>query len=468
MVPHARRSGLHLSGCDAHGDSCESNLLGHHPGKGYSVGGGTAMTPKEPTDQQNLFRVVVLGAGFAGLWAAKSLANTSANVIVADIQNYHLFVPLLYQVAAAELDPEEIVYPIRNIFRKASNVDFIMGRATKVDPINRTVRISNQEIPYDFLVLAMGSSSNFFSVPGANDFAFPLKTLEQAISLRNHILRCFERAEWESDSRKRQQLLTFAIVGGGRTGVEFAGSLVELIRGPLRKDYQNISTDEPRVILCQSRERLIPDLPEALSSYALKRLSKMGVEVKLQARVFRVAAEAVYHEDSEVFPTATVVWTAGVRGQPDIAGWGLPITDKGQISVLPTLQVPDYPEIYVVGDLAKLAESERKLPMVATVAVQEGVKAARNIRLQMKGRTPTPFHYRDQGSMATIGRKAAVAHIGGLNLKGFPAWILWLLVHLLRLIGFRNRLFAMVNWALDYFFYERTVRLILPRKDEGR
>ncbi len=257
-------------------------------------------------------------------------------------------------------------------------------------------------------------------------------------------------------------------MGGGRTGVEFAGSLVELVRGPLRKDYQNISTGEPRVILCQSKKRLIPDLPEELSSYALKRLSKMGVEVKLRARVHRVTAEAVYHEDNEVFPTMTVVWTAGVIGQPDIADWGLLTTDKGQISVLPTLQVPDHPEIYVAGDLAHFVESGHTLPMLATVAIQEGVIAARNIRLQMKGRTPTPFHYRDLGSMATIGRKAAVAHIGGLNLKGFPAWILWLLVNLFRLIGFRNRLFAMVDWAMDYFFYERTVRLILPRKDEGQ
>ncbi len=413
-------------------------------------------------------KVVILGAGFGGLWAAKTLAHTSADVTLVDHQNYHVFIPLLYQVAAAELEPEEIAYPLRNIFRKTPNIRFAMARATHIDLTKRMVVASGREIPYDFLILAIGSGSNFFGVPGADDFAFPLKTLEQAVSLRNHILKSFERAELEPDFKKRQQLLTFAIVGGGRTGVEFAGALVELIRGPMRKDYRNIDFQEPHVILCHSRERLIPDLPEPLSNYALERLQRMGVEVRLGSRVSRVTAEAVYHQENEAIPTATVVWTAGVQGKPDIAGWGLPTTKGGQISVLPTLQVPEHPEIYAIGDVAYREKDGHPLPMVATVAIQEGVSAARNIRLQIEGRPPIAFHYRDPGSMATVGRNAAIAHISGISLKGFSAWILWLLVHLFKLIGFRNRLFVMVNWALDYFLYERTVRLILPNEPEGK
>jgi NADH dehydrogenase len=413
-------------------------------------------------------RVVILGAGFGGLWAAKTLAHTSANVTLVDHQNYHVFIPLLYQVAAAELEPEEIAYPLRNIFRKVSNIRFAMANATNIDLTRRAVVASGQEIPYDFLILAIGSASNFFGVPGADDFAFPLKTLEQGASLRNQILKCFERAELELDSKRRQQLLTFAVVGGGRTGVEFAGALVELIRGPLQKDYRNIDFREPRVMLCHSGDRLIPDLPEPLSHYALERLRKMGVEVRLGSRVSRVTAEAVYHQENEAFPTTTVVWTAGVRGKPDIEGWGLPTTKSGQIPVLPTLQVPEHPEIYAIGDIAYLEEGGHPLPMAATVAIQEGVSAARNVRLQMEGRPPTAFHYRDPGSMATVGRNAAVARIHGFALKGFPAWILWLLVHLFKLIGFRNRLFVMANWAFDYFFYERAVRLILPNEPQER
>jgi NADH dehydrogenase len=419
-----------------------------------------------PANQRNLSRVVILGSGFGGLWAARTLAHSSADVTLVDCQNYHVFVPLLYQVAAAELEPEEIASPVRNVFWKISNIRFAMARATDIDFTKRVVVASGREIPYDFLILAIGSAPNFFGVPGANDYAFPLKTLEQGVFLRNHILRCFERAELELDLKKRQQLLTFAIVGGGRTGVEFAGALVELIRGPLQRDYRNIDFRDPRVILCHSKDKLIPDLPEPLSRYALERLRKMGVEVKLQSRVSRVTAEAVYHQGNAVFPTETVVWTAGVRGEPDAEKWGLPTTKNGQISVLPTLQIPNHPEIYAIGDLAYIKEEGSPLPMVATVAIQEGVAAAQNIRLQMEGRVPCPVHYRDPGSVATVGRNAAVAHLWCLTLKGFPAWILWLLVHLFKLIGFRNRLFVMVNWALDYFLYERTVRLILPNEPQ--
>ncbi len=337
-------------------------------------------------------KVVILGAGFGGLWAARTLAHSFTQVTIVDAQNYHMFVPLLYQVAAAELQPEDIAYPVRSIFRDFENIRFVMGRATQINLSKKVIGASGRDIPYDFLVLAIGSASNFFGVPGAEEYAFPLKTLDQGVALRNHILKCFERAQFESDPQKRRQLLTFAVVGGGPTGVEFAGALVELIRGPLRKDYRNIDSREPRVILCHSRERLIPDLPEKLSLYALERLRNMGVEVRLKSKVSWLSREAAYHEENEMIPTATVVWTAGVRGKPDVKEWGLPVMKTGQIIVLPTLQVKGHLEIYGVGDLAYFNTGEHPLPMLATVAIQQGIAAANNIKRQTDSRAVSaPF-----------------------------------------------------------------------------
>ncbi len=414
------------------------------------------------SDRSTPPRVVILGAGFGGLWAARSLIAFPAEVTLIDAENYHMFVPLLYQIAAAELEPEDIAYPIRSIFRNSKNIRFVMGRATQIDFSKRTVSVPGYEIPFDFFVLAIGSASNFFGVPGVEAYAFPLKTLHQAIVLRNHILRCFERAEIEPDSQRRRQILTFAVVGGGPTGVEFAGALLELIRGPLRKDYQNIDFQEPRVILCHSGDRVIPTFPEKLSAYALRRLKKMGVEVRLRSRVTRITPEAAYHDKDVVIPTETVIWTAGVRGNPYMKDWGLPLMKTGQVKVLPTLQVENHPEVYCIGDAASFSKTGQPLPMLATVAIQQGIAAAQNIKMQIEGHQPLPFHFRDPGSMLTIGRNAAGAHVFGRNFNGFPAWILWIIVHLVKLIGFRNRLFVLINWALDYFFYERTVRLILP------
>lgn len=412
-------------------------------------------------------RVVILGAGFGGLWAARSLAHTAADVVLLDRNNYHTFLPLLYQVAAAELSPEDIVYPVRSMLRRLSNVQFLLSDIQRIDLSSKTVSANGQAIVYDYLILAMGSVTHFFGVPGAAEHAFHLKTLEQGIDLRNQILSCFERAHHEQDRDSRRRLLTFTIVGGGPTGVEFAGALAELIRGPLTKDYRHIDFHEVRVVLLEAQKALLAGLPEKISAYAQKRLQRMGVDLYLGTMVSEVTGTSVKLKDGTVIPTDTVIWTAGVRGDPMAERWGLPTSGGGRVRVLPTLQLADHPEVYVAGDLAQTEQNGRPLPMIAPVAVQQGTIAARNILRQMKEEDPVPFHYFDLGTMVTIGRNAAVAHIGGLALSGFPAWVIWLTVHLAKLIGFRNRLVVLINWAWDYLFYERAVRLILPLGTRG-
>jgi NADH dehydrogenase len=403
--------------------------------------------------------VVILGAGFAGLWAARTLSHSQVDVLVLDRNNYHTFFPLLYQVAAAELEPEDIVYPVRSVLRGQQNIRFLMNEVTEIDLIGKKVKTTDHVFPYDFLVLGIGSTSHFFGVKGAAEYAFQLKTLEEAIALRNHILFHFERALCETDPERRQQMLTFAIVGGGATGVEFAGALAELIRGPLVKDYQALDPREMHVLLLEATDRLLAPFPERLGTYAAKRLQKMGVEIHLRAMVSQITPEYVQLEEGTTIPLETVIWTAGVRGESFNAI--LPTMRNGQVKVLPTLQTPDYPEVYVIGDLAFVEADGHSLPMLAPVATQQGETAAHNIIRQVNGQEPVSFHYHNRGTMVTIGRNAAIAYIGGHAFAGFPAWILWLSIHLYSLISFRNRLLVLVNWSWDYLFYERAVRLIV-------
>lgn len=407
-------------------------------------------------------RVVIIGAGFGGLWATRVLASSPVEVLLIDRHNYHTFLPLLYQVAAAEIEPEEIAYPVRSILRKLPNVLFAMAEVKEVNLAARMVKSERLANPYDFLVLATGSATHFFGVPGAAEHAFPLKTQEQGIALRNHILCRFEHAAHDADPERRRQMLTFTIIGGGPTGVEFAGALAELIRGPLTRDYPTMDFSEVRIVLLEAADTPLPSLQECCRAYALARLRRMGVEVRLQAKVSKVLPGAVRLKDGTVIPTETVVWTAGVRGNSLGETSGLKTARNGQVVVRSTLQVPDHPEVYIIGDLAYVEQGGHPLPMIAPVAIQQGAAVAQNIMRQIAGQDPLPFHYRDRGTMVTIGRNAAVAHFGGWGFAGFPAWVVWLSVHLFNLIGFRNRLFVLINWAWDYFFYERAVRLILP------
>jgi NADH dehydrogenase len=407
-------------------------------------------------------RVVIAGAGFGGLWAARTIAPFNVDVLLIDQNNYHIFLPLLYQVAAAELEPEEIAHPVRNILRKLPNIQFALAKVETIDPKAKLVKIGNRMIAYDYLVLSTGSLPEYFGIRGAADYALPLKTLEDGIAIRSQILACFEKAVHESDHRLREQMLTFAIVGGGPTGVEFAGALVELISGALVKDFRALDFQEVHVVLIEALDHVLSGFPKQLQKHAVKRLVKTGVDVRLSSPVAEISPEAILLKDGTKIPAETVIWTAGVRGNSEAGTTGFPVARNGQILVLPTLQVEGFPDIYVVGDLARSEGGKNPLPMIAPVATQQGTHAARNIIRQISGLPPNPFRYRDRGKMVTIGRNYGVAQLFGWSFTGFPAWMIWLAVHLYSLIGFRNRIFVLMDWAWDYFFIERAIRLIIP------
>jgi NADH dehydrogenase len=413
-------------------------------------------------------RVVVVGAGFAGLWAARGLAGAPVDVTLVDRNNYHTFYPLLYQVAAAELGPTDIAYPVRAILRRAENVRFRMADATGLDLDGRQLLTSSGPIPWDWLVLAPGSVPAFFGVEGAREHAFPLRLMDDALPLRRTVLGRFKTASHEADRATRRRLLTFVIVGGGPTGVEYAGALAELVYGPLRKDYPTVDADEVRIVLVEGLDRLLSGMEPHLSEYARGRLGKRRVEVRLGTQVTRIRADAVELADGDVLPTETVVWTAGVQGDPMVRAWGLPVGKAGRVVVTSTLQVAGHAEVFVAGDLAFATDVDGSpLPQVAPVAIQQGEHVARAVRALVEGRPAPPFRYRDPGMLAVIGRNAAVAELFGRTFKGFPAWIFWVLIHIAKLIGFRNRALVLVNWAWNYVFFERAVRLVLPAEREG-
>lgn len=412
-------------------------------------------------------RIIIVGAGFGGLWAARALAQIDADVYLLDKNNYHAFLPLLYQVAAAEIEPEQVAYPVRSILRQLRSVHFVMMEVTGFDLAQREVYTTRQTYSYDYLILATGSRAHFFGVPGAEEHAFPLKTIQQAVSLRHRILRSFEEAVYETDAARRQQLLTFVIVGGGATGVEYAGALRELIDKPLARDFSSIQPSEVQVILLEGTNQLLPGMGQRLSAYARRRLEKMGVQVRFKALVERVSADAVTLRDGSQIPTHTVIWTAGVWGDLPADNAKLDTAANGRVKVEPGLNLPGQPQVYVIGDLAYCEQEGHPLPMLAPVALQQGEWAAANIRRQINGQPAAPFAYRDKGAMATIGRNAAVAQVGGQSFTGFIAWWLWVVIHLYNLIGFRNRLMVLINWAWDYFFFERVARLILTMEQEA-
>ncbi len=413
-------------------------------------------------------RVVVVGAGFGGLWTARALAGKDVDVVLLERNNYHTFLPLLYQVAAAELVPTDIAYPVRSIFRRAPNVQIRMAEVGGLDLTARVLETSSGPVSYDVLVLAPGSVPHFFGVEGARAHSFPLRWMDDAIAVRHHVLQCFERAAFATDPLRRQSLLTFAVIGGGPTGVEFAGALSELVRGPLLRDFPMIRPDEVSVLVLEASDHVLGTLPSALGAYGLERLRRRGVEVRLGVRAERIHADGVSLAGGERISAETVVWTAGVQGDPRMRAWGLPVGREGRVPVQPTLAVDGHPEVYVVGDLAYLEDAEgRPLPQVAPVAIQEANCAADNIMRALAGLPAREFRFRDPGMLAVIGRNAAVAHVYGRTFRGLPAWILWLAIHIAKLIGFRNRLLVLVNWAWNYVFFRRAVRLILPTLHAG-
>jgi NADH dehydrogenase len=404
--------------------------------------------------------VVIVGAGFGGLRAARALGRAPVQVVLLDRNNYHLFQPLLYQVATAGLEPEEIAKPVRSILRAQKNFDFRLVDATRVDFGARRLETSAGPIAYDYLVLAPGGETNFFGLDSMQRHGLGLKDIPDAIAIRNHVLTCFEQAMLEPDAERRRALLTFIVVGGGPTGVEMAGALSELIRLVLVKDYPRLNIKDVRILLLEATDRLLPALPERLREAAGKTLWRKYVEVRFGASVADYDGRQARLKSGEIIPAQTVIWAAGVRAAPLTAALGLTAARQGRIPVEPTLQVAGHPEVFIIGDAAYREQDGEPLPMVAPVAIQMGQSVAGNIQRQLHGQPLAPFRYRDQGTLATIGRNAAVANVYGLKLSGFPAWVMWLVIHIIQLIGFRNKLFVLINWAWDYFFYERAARLI--------
>lgn len=396
--------------------------------------------------------VVVVGGGFGGLNAARALRRAPVNVVLLDRNNYHLFQPLLYQVATAGLEPEEIARPVRAILRRQKNFDFRLVDVTGVDFAQRRVATSAGSLAYDFLILSQGSETNFFGLDSMQQHGLGLKDIPDAIRIRNRVLASFEHAMLEADPERRRAMLTFIVVGGGPTGVEMAGALSELIRLVLVKDYPRLNIKDVRILLLEGTDKILAAMPERLREAAVKTLWRKWIDVRFNAVVADFDGELVRLKSGEVIPAHTVIWAAGVKARP--------LVSQGRIRVTATLQHPEHPEVYVIGDAAHFEEGDRPLPMVAPVAIQMGKHAARNIRHALRGESLQPFHYHDQGTLATIGRNAAVADVYGVQAKGFLAWVMWLGIHIVQLIGFRNKLFVLVNWAWDYFFYERAARLI--------
>src|SRR5438874_3560734 len=404
--------------------------------------------------------VVIVGAGFGGLRAARALRKAPVDVVLLDRHNYHLFQPLLYQVATAGLEPEQIAKPVRAILRGQQNFEFRMVQVTGVELAARQVVTDNGPVSYDYLILAVGGETNYFGMDSILRHGFGLKGVVDAVAIRNHVLRCFERAMLEPDAERRRALLTFVVVGGGPTGVEMAGALSELIRLVLVKDYPRLNIKDVRVLLLEATDRLLASLPERLREAAAETLWRKHVEVRFGAAVQDADGARVRLKGGGVIPAHTLIWAAGAKAAALTDRLGLPTARQGRVTVTPTLQVPEHPQIYVIGDAAYLEDGGHPLPMMAPVAIQMADTAARNIVRQLRNEPPAAFRYRDPGSLATIGRNAAVAHIGGIAFKGFVAWVVWLIVHIIQLIGFRNKMFVMMNWAWDYFFYERAARLI--------
>jgi len=405
-------------------------------------------------------RVVVIGAGFGGLAATRALRRAPVDVTLVDQHNYHLFQPLLYQVASSLLDPSEIAHPVRASIRRCRNAHFRLARVESIDLEGRRVATGTGSVDYDYLIVAAGAVTNFFGNSSAADRAFGLKGLGEALALRNHLLQTFERAAWTDDVAERRRLHTITLVGGGATGVELAGAFSELIHLVLRKDFPDLDLSTVRIVLLEGTQTVLSAFRPRLQRAAVRTLERKGIELRWNATVEEVRDDAVILAGGEIIPAGTVVWTAGVRGSDLGASLGAPLSRQGRVPVEPTLQLRGHPEVFVIGDLAEARLGTDPLPMLAPVAIQQGRHVAQTIAGLVQGEMPRPFRYVDKGTMATIGRNSGIAQIGPLSFTGVLGWVVWLTVHLILLVGFRSKLVALVNWGWDYFFYDRPVRLI--------
>lgn len=412
-------------------------------------------------------RVVVVGAGFAGLQCVRRLSGAPVEVTLVDRRNYHLFTPLLYQVASSLLDPSDIAMPVRKVFRGADNVSFRLAEVTGVDFARREVRLaSSPPLPWDRLVIACGSRTNWFGIESARRSARALKDLPDGLALRNQVLSCFESAALEADEEARRAWMTFAIVGGGPTGIEYAGALSELFRLVLPEDFPDVDVSRARIVLLEATDRLLPGFPERLGEYARRELETRGIEVSLGAQVTGATEDRVEIRDAEPIPGRTLVWAAGVRPAELVDALDVERDEHDRIAVDAELRVAGRERVFAVGDAAAVRDEDGEvLPMMAPPAMQSGRHAADNVLRSIRGEPLAPFSYRDKGVMATIGRRAGVAALGPIRLRGFLGWIVWLVVHLYYLIGFRNRLAVLTSWMWDYLRVDRPIRIILRARE---
>lgn len=413
------------------------------------------------SSSQTQRRVAIVGAGFAGVEAAKTLAKNGVDVLLIDRHNYHTFIPMLYQVATAVLYPHQVVYPLRRLFRNFPQVRFIQTEVEKIDFERQIIYHKGIPINYDYLVMATGTQTQYFGVSGASEYTFPMRSLPEAIALRNQIFSSFEQAAKTFNVEERQRLLTFIIVGGGTTGIELAGALSELINSALRRDYMCLNPKQAKIILVQSGENLLASYPKYLGHYAAKFLQNRGVKVHLNSKVCSVTSEAVYLEDGSALSTNTVIWTAGVLAATPTIKQTIETASKEKIVVEPTLQISKYPNIYAVGDLSYVKSQGKYFNGVAQEAIQQGRTAANNILRQLIGKSPQAFEYYDKGRLAIIGRHGGVCKIGKFAFTGFLAWSMWLGVHLFYLPGIRNRIGVLFNWLKCYFEGEGASRIII-------
>lgn len=431
--------------------------------------GGNALMPVSaeqvrPAETTTLPRVVIVGAGFGGLHAARALRAVPVQVTVIDRNNYHLFQPLLYQVATASLSPADISAPIRHVLRKQKNTEVLLGEVTGVDMEQQRVLMGEQAVPYDYLILATGARDSYFGHNAWAQFAPGLKSIRQATELRSQILRAFEQAEEEPDEEKRRALLTFVLVGAGPTGVEMAGAIAGLAHQTLVAEFQHINPADARIILVEALPRILPTFPERLARKAKQALNHLGVEVRTNSPVEDVNEEGVVI-GGKLLPAQTLIWTAGVAASPAGTWLGVETDRAGRVLVSSDASVPGHPNIFVIGDTAHFEQNGKPLPGVAPVAIQQGNYVAEVIAGRVAGKEHSkPFHYFDKGNMATIGRLHGIVAIGKLQFTGVSAWFMWLMLHLFFLIGFRNRLIVMLLWFWNYTTLQPGARLITTSK----
>ncbi len=427
------------------------------------------------TSPSRSHRVVIVGGGLAGLNAARRLRRAAVQVTLVDRRNFHLFQPLLYQVATGVLSPANIAAPLRWIVERQANCEVLLGEVQSIDVAGRHVLVDGAALPYDTLIVAAGAQYSYFGRPEWERLAPGLKTIADATEIRRRLLTAFERAEREADIERRRMLLTFVLVGAGPTGVEMAGALAEIARHSLKREFRRIDPADAQIVLVEAGERVLGTYPPDLSEKAQRSLERLGVTVRTRTMVSDIAADHVvvnWGGGSERLPTQTVVWAAGVEASPLAKGLaaatGTKIDRAGRLVVEPDMSLPNHPEIFVLGDMANYShQTGQPLPGVAPVAIQQGRFVAKLIACRLRGRSLPTFHYRELGNMATIGRSAAVADFGKLRFSGFIAWILWLVVHLINLVSFRNRLLVLVQWGWNYVTYDRSARLITNPPNAG-